>query len=72
MAVKSGRGKPVTGAEGMIGLLGVAKTDLNPRGQITIHGEIWDAISQRPIRQGETAEVVSVEGLTVTVTPPHQ
>jgi membrane-bound serine protease (ClpP class) len=45
---------------------------LNPRGQITIHGEIWDAISQRPIRQGETAEVVSVEGLTVTVTPPHQ
>jgi membrane-bound serine protease (ClpP class) len=72
MAVKSGRGKPVTGVEGMIGSVGIAKTDLNPRGQITVQGEIWDAISQRPIRQGETAEVVSVEGLTVTVTPPHQ
>ena len=72
MAVKSGRGKPVTGTEGMIGSLAIAKTDLNPHGQITVHGEIWDAISQLPIRQGETAEVVSVEGLTVTVAPPHR
>lgn len=71
MAVKNGRSKPVTGAEGMIGSIGIAKTDLNPRGQITVHGELWEAISQRPIRQGETAEVVSVEGLTVTVAPPH-
>ncbi len=72
MAVKSGRGKPVTGAEAMIGSIGIAKTDLNPRGQIMVHGEIWEAISQHPIRQGESAEVVSVEGLTATVAPPHQ
>ena len=72
MAVKSGRSKPVTGAEAMIGTIGIAKTDLNPRGQITVQGEIWNAISQRPIRQGETAEVVSVDGLTVTVAPPHR
>jgi membrane-bound serine protease (ClpP class) len=72
MAVKSGRGRPVTGTEGMIGSIGIAKTDLNPRGQITVQGEIWDAISQRPIRQGETAEVVSVNGLTVTVAPPQR
>lgn len=72
MALKSGRSKPVTGAEGMIGSIGIAKTDVNPRGQITVHGELWEAISQHPIRQGETAEVVSVEGLTVTVTPPHR
>ena len=71
MAVKSGRSKPVTGTEGMIGSVGIAKTDLSPRGQITVHGELWEAISQHPIRQGETVEVASVEGLTLTVTPPH-
>ncbi|MDH4153325.1 MAG: nodulation protein NfeD [Nitrospira sp.] len=71
-ALKSGRGRPVTGTEGMIGSIGIARTDLNPRGQITVQGEIWEAISQRPIRQGETAEVVSVKGLTVTVAPPQQ
>lgn len=72
MAIKSGSRRPVTGIEGMIGSIGIAKTDVNPRGQITVHGEIWDAISHTPIRQGETAEVTSVEGLTVTVAPTHK
>lgn len=71
-AVKSNRGRPVTGVEGMIGSIGIAKTDLNPRGQITVQGEIWEAVSQTPIRQGEAAEVISVEGLTVKVTPTHR
>lgn len=71
-AVKSGRRRPVTGAEGMIGSIGIAKTDLNPRGQITLQGEIWEAISQTPIRQGEAAEVMSIEGLTLKVTPAHR
>jgi len=72
MAVKSTRGKPITGTEGMIGSIGIAKTDLNPRGQITLQGEIWDAVSQTPIKQGEAAAVLSVEGLTVTVIPVHR
>jgi membrane-bound serine protease (ClpP class) len=72
MAAKSGRRGPVTGVEAMIGSIGTAKTDLNPRGQIALHGEIWEAISQTPIRQGEAAEVTSVEGLTVKVAPSHK
>ena len=56
----------------MIGSIGIAKTDLNPRGQIALHGEIWEAISQTPIRQGEAAEVKSIEGLTVKVAPAHK
>lgn len=72
MAAKGGRRRPVTGIDGMIGSIGIAKTDLNPRGQIFVQGEIWEAISQTPIRQGEDAEVRSVEGLTVNVAPPHK
>jgi membrane-bound serine protease (ClpP class) len=71
-AVKSNRRRPVTGTEGMIGSIGIAKTDLNPRGQITVQGEIWEAVSRTPIRQGEAAEVMSVEGLTVQVAPAHK
>lgn len=72
MAAKGGRRGPVTGVEGMIGSIGIAKTDLNPHGQILVQGEIWEAISQTPIRQGEAAEVTSVEGLTVKVAPSHK
>jgi membrane-bound serine protease (ClpP class) len=72
MAVKGTRGKPITGAEGMIGAIGIAKTDLNPCGLITIQGEIWEAVSQAPMRQGEAAEVLSIDGLTLTVAPTHK
>lgn len=72
MALKGARGRPITGAEGMIGSIGIAKTDLNPRGQMTVQGEIWEAVSQTPIRQGEAVEVTSIEGLTLHVAPPHQ
>ncbi len=71
-AAKSGRRGPVTGVEAMIGSIGIAKTDLNPHGQIALHGEIWEATSQTLIRQGEAAEVTSVEGLTVKVAPFHK
>lgn len=71
-AFKSTHRRPITGAEGMIGSIGIAKTDVNPRGQITVQGEIWEAVSQTPIRQGEAAEVMSVEGLTVKVAPTHR
>jgi membrane-bound serine protease (ClpP class) len=58
--------------ESMIGAIGIARTDVNPRGQIALHGEIWEAVSREPIRQGEAAEVTSVEGLTVNVIPTHK
>jgi membrane-bound serine protease (ClpP class) len=72
MAVKGARGKPITGAEGMIGSIGIAKTALNPRGQITVQGEIWEAVSETPVGQGEAAEVMSIEGLTLHVAPTHK
>jgi membrane-bound serine protease (ClpP class) len=72
LAVKGTRGRPITGAEGMIGSVGIAKTDLNPRGQITIQGEIWEAVCHTPILQGEAAEVMSIEGLTLHVAPVHK
>lgn len=72
MAFRHSRRRPVTGMESMIGSVGIARTDVNPRGQISLHGEIWDAVSGEPIRQGEAAEVTSVEGLTVRVIPAHK
>jgi membrane-bound serine protease (ClpP class) len=72
MAVKSQMRRPVTGAEAMVGNIAVAKTDLAPRGKVLLHGEIWDAVSEEPIREGDEAEVKAVEGLTLTVRPHHK
>jgi membrane-bound serine protease (ClpP class) len=63
----SSRRKSVTGEEGMLGKSGVAKTDIYNEGRVFVHGEYWNASSDRPIAAGSRVRVVKVEGLKVEV-----
>ena len=67
--VKALRTQTVTGREGMIGLIGSAKTRLTPHGKIFVQGEIWNAISSTTVSKGEPVQVTRVDGLTVHVKP---
>lgn len=67
MGLRAMRRPPVTGGEGMIGLVGVAKTRLSPRGRIAVRGELWEAMSEEPVEVGDRVEVTAVEGLTLHV-----
>ena len=69
MAVRTQRRAAVTGIEAMVGSIGVAKTDVAPRGRVFIQGEIWDAMSDEPIREGEDVQIKAVSGLTLKVAP---
>ncbi len=64
--------RPATGSEEMIGLVGEVKSPTYPHGQVAIHGELWDAVSEVPIQPGERAEVIRVEGLRLHVKPVLQ
>ena len=59
--------KPATGAEGFIGEIGMAKTDIGKNGEIRVHGEIWSAFSDENISSGESVEVASITGLKIKV-----
>jgi len=62
--------KPVTGEEAIIGMTGIAKTDLDPDGKVYIHGELWNAINAIPeknIKKGEKVEVIKREGMKLWV-----
>jgi len=67
--IKSLRSRITTGAEGMVGLIGVAKTDLNPSGKIFVHGELWNAESDHPLQMGSSIQVTGINGLTLQVKP---
>ena len=67
MAWKTRHQKSVAGIEGMIGSTGTARTEINLRGQIRIRGEIWEAVSSEPIREGEPVEVTGIEGLKLHI-----
>lgn len=67
MAVKAHKRQPVTGTEGLIGELGEAFTDIDLEGKAFIHGEIWDARSDEPIKKGERVEIVGTDRMAVIV-----
>lgn len=67
LAVRVHREKVDTGKEGMIGLEGEAKTDVQASGQVFVRGEYWTARSDEPIAKGERVKVEAVEGLKLKV-----
>jgi membrane-bound serine protease (ClpP class) len=67
MGVRAMRRQPMTGQEGMVGLVGVAKTALMPAGQVAVHGELWNALSDQPVKAGVRVEVTGMDGLTLRV-----
>jgi membrane-bound serine protease (ClpP class) len=67
IALKARRNKVVTGAQGLVGEIGIAQTALAPQGKVFVHGELWDAISSVNLPAGERVVVRSVDGLELQV-----
>jgi membrane-bound serine protease (ClpP class) len=58
--IRAHRKKPATGKEGLVGEEGITIDNLNPTGQIEIHGEIWKAIADQKIKKGQRVIVDEV------------
>ena len=56
-----------SGWEGMIGTTAVADDDIAPRGRVFLHGELWNAEADQPVRAGETVEVIAIRDLVLRV-----
>lgn len=73
-ALRAQRKQPVTGAKGMIGQIGTARSifsldgDLY-RGSIMLKGEIWQAMASQPVQFGDEVSVAEIQGLKLLVEP---
>jgi membrane-bound serine protease (ClpP class) len=68
MGIKAQRRKPVTGKEGLVGEIGEAVSDFEKgKGQVAVHGEIWEALGKEKIKRGESIKVVSINNLRIVV-----
>jgi membrane-bound serine protease (ClpP class) len=60
--------RPMLGAPGMIGESAVARGPLDREGQVSVHGEIWRAVTEgEPIADGAPVRVIGIDGLTLKV-----
>jgi len=67
IAIRARRNKVVTGPQALVGDIAIAQQPLTPRGQVLIHGELWQAESDSPAVPGDRVRVRSVHGLTLLV-----
>lgn len=68
LVVRAHARRSASGREGMVGDRGRARTDLSPSGKVFVHGELWEAEADGPVRAGEDVEVLEVlEGLKIKV-----
>ena len=60
--------KVQTGREGLVGAVGVARSELAPQGTVFVQGELWTAEStDGPIPAGDRVRVTRVDGLRLRV-----
>lgn len=58
----------MAGRDAVVGHIGEARTELDPKGQIFVNGALWSATSESgPIAKGEKVVVISMAGLKLTV-----
>jgi len=69
MALRARQTPVRTGLEGLVHEIGTARSPIDPRGKVFVHGEIWDAVADVPVAAGEPVEVVAIRNLTLAVRP---
>ena len=63
------RRKASVGVELLIGLTGIAVSELRPIGQVKVNGEIWGAHCNDGCDAGAAVVVRAIDGLTLSVAP---
>jgi membrane-bound serine protease (ClpP class) len=71
-AIKARERPVVSGREEMLHEIGEVLDDFERSGRIRVHGEVWNAESDRPLKRGDRVKVVAVDGLVLQVQPLHQ
>ncbi len=68
LAFKAFRSKPITGIEGLVGMEGVAMTEITRDGGIvSLHGERWAAYSEEVIQKDDPVVVEGLRGLKLKI-----
>src|SRR5437879_2184204 len=69
LALRARRNRVTTGREGMIGEIGIARTQLEPAGKVFVHGELWNAVAKTTVPPGARVRVAGIDGLQLIVEP---
>jgi len=68
LGLRAQRRKPTTGREGLVGELGYAiENFVKGKGQVSVHGDIWEAFSSEKLKKDDQIKVISIDNLKIIV-----
>jgi membrane-bound serine protease (ClpP class) len=69
LVLKTHKLKALTGQKGLIGETGVVREPINhaKEGKVFVHGELWNAVADEDITEGEKVEVTDIQGMLIRV-----
>lgn len=71
LALRNRRRPIVSGAEQMIGMMGVAVESFADHGRIRVHGEIWAARTAQAVASGDAVRIRAINGLVLDIEPAN-
>lgn len=66
-SVEAAQSRPTHDLEGLVGMIGEAKTKILEEGSVQVGGELWSARSDKPIPMGSPVRVVQRDGFILIV-----
>ena len=72
LVVKARKRPVVTGQEQILTEVAVAVGDFERDGKVRMHGEVWNATTDKAVSAGQKLRVLAVNGLHLNVTPEEQ
>jgi membrane-bound serine protease (ClpP class) len=72
MALKSHRAPVVSGKEELLGARGLVLEDFSGEGRVRVHGEVWEAHCDQPLRRNQSVRIAGRDGLVLQVTPTEE
>ena len=69
MAIKARRRPVVSGREELINSEAIVLNDFDDKGTISVHSEIWQALTKTPLHKGQHVKVTGSRGLILEVEP---
>lgn len=69
MALRAWRRPRKGGRDSIVGASCEAVSDFDHKGKVRIQGELWNALTEEPVKAGQALVVVDMEGLSVKVAP---
>ena len=67
--IKVRKRKSFGGVSGMLGKVGEVKQWQKNEGKVFVKGELWQAVSEFPLFQGDRVVIQNMKGLTLEVKP---